>query len=68
MSEAADRLLDRKEKYEFHTPVFDGPLDLLLFLIKPIRIMRVSCFHIAEEAFRIMSSFCCMIQLIPKPT
>ena len=38
MSEAADRLLERKERYEFHTPVFDGPLDLLLFLIQENKI------------------------------
>ena len=34
MSEAADRLLDRKAEYEFHTPVFDGPLEVLLYLIQ----------------------------------
>ena len=38
MSEAVDKLLDRKEKYEFHTPVFDGPLDLLLYLIQENKI------------------------------
>ena len=38
MSEAADRLLEKKEKHEFHTPVFDGPLDLLLYLIQENKI------------------------------
>ncbi len=38
MSDNVDRLLDSKEKHEFHTPVFDGPLDVLLYLIQENKI------------------------------
>ncbi len=34
MSEERDRILDEENKHEYHVEGFDGPLDLLLFLIK----------------------------------
>ena len=34
MSEERDRILEQEKKHEYHVEGFDGPLDLLLFLIK----------------------------------
>ena len=34
MAEERDRLLDEESRHEYHVEGFDGPLDLLLFLIK----------------------------------
>ena len=51
MGEERDRLLEKEEKHEFHVEGFDGPLDVLLVLIKKneLNIYNIDIAILTEE-------------------